>query len=99
MKKPIKKCPAKKPIKKKAFDGSARTSMPGWRDVSKDFGHGAIVQVKRHGPNAHIDVRLPADRPKGSMTFYVQGTVEDAVKWLLANKNKLKYAVNLSTEA
>ncbi len=99
MKKPIKKRPAKRPVKKKkAFDGSAHMSMPGWTDRSDVFGNGAIVQVKRHGRDAHVDIRLPADTRKGSVTFYVQGSVEEAVKWLLANKKKLRYAANLSTE-
>lgn len=86
----------KKPIKKKV--AKDKYGLPGWRDVSDVFGNGAVVQVKRHRQDAHVDIRLHADTRKGSVTFYVQGTVEEAVKWLLANKKKLRYAVNLNTE-
>lgn len=94
MKKPFKK----KAARKKPVDSGPRMAMPGWRDVSDVFDNGAIVQVKRTGPGAHVDIRLPASSPKGSITYYVQGSVEDAAKWLLANQKKLRYAVNLGTE-
>ncbi len=92
----MKKAFKKKVTRKKLVDDGM--AMPGWRDVSKVFGNGAIVQVHRVGPHAHVDIRLPAGSPKGSITYYIQGSVEESVKWLLANQKKLRYAVNLSAE-
>ena len=95
MKKPVKKHPVKKPVKKKPVrkaNGDVHTSMPGWTDQSEAFKDGAIVQAMRRGSNAYLDIRLPADRPKGSVSFYVQGTVEEAIAWLIKNKDRLKYA-------
>lgn len=85
MKKPIKK----RPVKKKPVDTA---STRAWTDHSESFSPGVTVQAKRFGGDAHLDIRLPADRPKGSVTFYVQGSVDDAIAWLIANKDRLKYA-------
>lgn len=88
MKEPIKnRRPFKQPV-----DNGPRTAMPGWTDHSDSFKSGEIVQAKRRGPNAYLDIRLPAGKPKGSVTFYVQGSVEEAIAWLIKNKDRLKYA-------
>ena len=89
MKKPIKKRPAKKPVKKKAT--VEVPAMPGWTDHSDAFKAGELVQARRRGPDAQLDIRLPSAKPKGCITFCVQGTVEEAIAWLIANKDRLKY--------
>jgi hypothetical protein len=69
--------PQPKPAPTIPKDCASDATRPGYVDVSESFGDGAIVQVKRIGPDAHVEVRLPSEKPRGSVTLYVQGTVEE----------------------